>query len=176
VSIRRPEANDVAELVELVRASERLHHPWVRPPDDAAGFRSYLERLGQDTHHGHLVCLRDGGAIAGVVNVSEIVRGALESGYLGYYAHAAHAGRGYMREGLSLVLSRGFRELGLHRLEANVQPGNAASIGLVRGLGFRREGFSPRYLKLAGRWRDHERWAILAEEWRDWKRSSRSSG
>ena len=71
-----------------------------------------------------------------------------------------------MREGIELVLRRAFLTLRLHRIEANIQPGNRASIALAAGAGFRREGFSPRYLKIGGRWRDHERWAILAEEWR----------
>ena len=75
-----------------------------------------------------------------------------------------------MREWLCLVLKRAFRELRLHRVEANIQPGNTASLALVRRLGFRREGFSPRYLKVAGRWRDHERWALLAEEFDDCRR------
>ena len=71
-----------------------------------------------------------------------------------------------MREGIELVLREAFLTLRLHRIEANIQPGNQASIALARGAGFRREGFSPRYLKIGGRWRDHERWAILADEWR----------
>jgi [ribosomal protein S5]-alanine N-acetyltransferase len=101
----------------------------------------------------------------GVVNLNEIVRGAFHSAYLGYYGFNPHARQGYMAEGLGLVLRHAFRRVGLHRLEANIQPGNRASRALVRRLGFRREGFSPRYLKIGGRWRDHERWAIVREAW-----------
>ena len=71
-----------------------------------------------------------------------------------------------MTEGMELLLRRAFGDLRLHRIEANVQPGNASSIALVRRCGFVREGFSERYLKVGGRWRDHERWAINAEQWR----------
>lgn len=89
---------------------------------------------------------------------------ALWRAYLGFYAGAAHAGQGFMGEGLRLVLRHAFRRLRLHRLEANIQPGNVASKRLVRRCGFRREGFSQRYLRVFGRWRDHERWAVTAED------------
>jgi ribosomal-protein-alanine N-acetyltransferase len=79
---------------------------------------------------------------------------------------APSVGYGYMEEGLRLVLRHAFRDLGLHRVEAAIQPANERSIALVRRCGFRLEGFSPRYLKIGGRWRDHQRWALLAEEWR----------
>ena len=75
-----------------------------------------------------------------------------------------------MTEGLKLVLRRAFGTLHLHRLEANIQPHNKSSLKLFHRLGFRREGYSPRYLKIGARWRDHERWALLVEEWRDHKR------
>ena len=105
-------------------------------------------------------------AIIGFFNLSQIVRHGLQSAYLGYAAGKPFAGQGYMHEGIELVLRHAFMNMRLHRIEANIQPGNQASLALARGAGFRREGYSPRYLKIGGRWRDHERWAILAEEWR----------
>jgi len=67
---------------------------------------------------------------------------------------------------MQLMLRHAFRGLKLHRVEANIQPGNVASLALVKRAGFTHEGFSRRYLKVCGHWRDHERWAILAENWR----------
>ncbi len=111
--------------------------------------------LASDRNEGYLVYLITTGKIVGVINISEIVRGLFRSGYLGFYGNAAHSRQGYMKEGLALVLRDAFSRLGLHRLEANIQPKNAMSIGLVRNCGFRREGLSPRYLKIGGKWRDH---------------------
>lgn len=155
---------DAPALAGLARKSRRLHRPWVYPPTTVAAVVRWIGATGP-TRVRLLVCRRADGAIVGVVNVSEIVRAALQSAYLGYYAFQAHAGQGYMTEGLALVLRHAFRRLGLHRLEANVQPRNLASRTLARRLGFRKEGFSPRYLKIGGRWRDHERWAIVRESW-----------
>ena len=102
----------------------------------------------------------------GVAELGQIVHGAFKNAYLGYYAGAPFAGRRYMTEGISLVLDHAFNRSRLHRVEANIQPDNVASIALVKRLGLTREGYSRRYLKISGRWRDHERWAMLAEDWR----------
>jgi ribosomal-protein-alanine N-acetyltransferase len=111
-----------------------------------------------------LICRRPDGAIVGVGNLSQIFLGDFRSAYLGYFAFAPYERQGYMTDGLRLVLRKAFGPVGLHRVEANVQPGNARSIALLERLGFRREGYSPRYLKIGGRWRDHVRYALLAEE------------
>ena len=166
VVLRHPLLDDTQELLALVRASRRLHRPWSYPPSNAAAFGSWVASASSARTFGGLVCLRETGEIVGAVNLNEIVRGVFLSAYLSYYGSAAHAGQGLMREGVALLLRHAFRELGLHRLEANVQPGNERSLALVRALGFSKEGFSPRYLKIGGRWRDHERWALLAEDWR----------
>lgn len=165
VQLKRPSVIDGPRFLEAARRSRGFLRRWAPPPCTATAFNAYIRRLGKPTHEGRLVVLCTSGDLVGVINVSEIVRGAFQSAYLGYYAFRPHAGRGYMTEGLALALQWAFRELRLHRVEANIQPDNDASRTLVRHLGFRREGFSRRYLKIAGRWRDHERWALLAEDW-----------
>jgi len=151
--------------VALNRRSRRFHAGRATPPCDAAAFRALLRRNRNSPYQYWLIIRRADEAILGAIEVSQIVHGKFRSAYLGYHIGAAFARQGYMREALTLAITRAFRGLRLHRLEANIQPENRASINLVKQLGFRREGYSPRYLKIAGRWRDHERWAILADEW-----------
>lgn len=79
---------------------------------------------------------------------------------LGYAAFLPYAGQGYLSEGVALAVRYAFERLELHRVEADIQPGNDASVRLVERLGFRREGFSPGFIKIDGEWRDHERWAL----------------
>jgi [ribosomal protein S5]-alanine N-acetyltransferase len=165
VYLRTPRPSDEDEFLRLVRASRGLHRPWVYAPETRREFAAYVSRCGASSERCFLVCRRDDGALAGVYNVSQIARGFFESAYLGYYAFAPTAGEGLMTEGLQLVLRHCFRRLKLHRLEANIQPGNERSRRLVERAGFRYEGYSPRYLKIGGRWRDHERWAITREDW-----------
>ena len=83
---------------------------------------------------------------------------------LGYWMGRPYAGKGLMSEAMQLVLDLSFGPMALHRLEANIQPANSPSIALARRSGFRLEGYSPRYLLIGGRWRDHERYAITSDE------------
>ena len=165
VLLARPRVDDEPAFLERVAASRELHQPWASPPETPEAYRAYLRRLRQHDQAGFLVRERQGGALAGVVNVSNVVLRQSRSASLGYYAFCPLAGGGYMTEGLALVVDYALTVMGLHRLEANVQPGNARSLALVQRLGFRKEGYSPRYLFIAGDWRDHERWAVTAEEW-----------
>jgi ribosomal-protein-alanine N-acetyltransferase len=166
VFLRAPTRADEREFVAAMRASRALHRPWLYAPQTSEDFREYLLRALRPSTEFFLACRHEDDAIIGFLNLSEIVRGSFQSTYLGYGAVAAFAGRGYMTDALRLLLEEAFGRLRLHRVEANIQPGNAASISLVRRGGFRPEGMSPRYLKIGGRWRDHERWAILSEDWR----------
>ncbi|MGH2630961.1 MAG: GNAT family N-acetyltransferase [Actinomycetota bacterium] len=164
VELRPPVEADRAEFRERLLASERLHDPWLEPADPRAWFDRLLERDRTETDRSFLVCLTEGGEIVGVMNLSQIFMGPFCNAYLGYYAFEPFSSSGYMRAALPELLRYAFDELGLHRVQANIQPQNTASIALVEGAGFRREGFSPRYLRIRGRWRDHEQWAMLAED------------
>ena len=163
ILLRPPGATDAREFVAAAAASKALHRSWVAPPSTPDQFRTWRKRMSRPTHCALLVCRRDIGEIAGVFNISNMVMGQFRSAFLGYYAFAGHEAQGLMAEGLKAVLRHAFGPLGLHRMEANIQPDNAASIALVQSCGFLLEGYSPRYLKIAGRWRDHERWAIVAD-------------
>jgi ribosomal-protein-alanine N-acetyltransferase len=162
---------DRQEFLAAMRASVDLHRPWLWPALTDLEFDAVLERCAREEFETLIARRRRDHALVGYFSVSNIIRGALQSAFLGYGANAAYAGQGYMSEALALVLDQAFGPLGLHRLEANIQPANRRSLALVRRAGFRREGLSPRYLRIAGQWRDHERWAILAEEWRSRRRS-----
>jgi len=163
IGIRRPSAADRDEFVALAVASREFLRPWIDPPDTNERFDSYLRARQSPTDDGVLVCELASGRIVGVININCIVRGLFQSAYLGYWIGAAFAHRGYMTEAMKLVVAHAFGEMGLHRLEANIQPANVHSIALVRRCGFEKEGFSPKYLRIFGEWRDHERWAIRAD-------------
>ena len=167
VVLHRASRADRAELIRGNQESRAYHHPWAEPFTDEAGFDAWLARSLTGPHVQLVAREAAGGGVVGVVNCNEIVGGCFQSAYLGYYGMVRHAGSGLMTEAVGLAVSSAFTELGLHRLEANIQPDNHRSLALVRRLGFRREGYSPRYLRIDGVWRDHERWAVLAEEWDD---------
>jgi ribosomal-protein-alanine N-acetyltransferase len=161
--IQAPQASDEEAFLAAMKNSIGLHHPWVSPPKSHAGWQRYLSRLERENEAGFLVKRIDDGAICGVINLNIITYEALCSAYVSYFGVAGQVEKGYMKEGMLQVIRFAFDELGLHRLEANIQPHNLASIALVRATGFQYEGYSPRFLKINGHWCDHERWALLAD-------------
>ena len=162
--IQTPQAGDEETFLATMRDSAGLHSPWVSAPKDHAAWQRYMKRLERENEAGFLVKRIHDGALCGVVNLNVITYEALCSAYVSYFGVAGQVEKGYMKEGLSQVIRHAFDQLGLHRLEANIQPGNLSSIALAQSTGFQYEGFSPRYLKISGEWCDHERWAVLADE------------
>ena len=165
VYLRVPTSRDRAEFVALSLASASFYRGLASPLSTARAFAAYVERCRRPDYLGMLVCRREDDQIVGSVNLSQIVRGTFQSAYMGYQVFQPFARQRYMTDAMTLVLRVTFARLRLHRVEANVQPTNVASIALVKHAGFVKEGYSPRDLKIGGRWRDHERWAITAERW-----------
>ncbi len=156
--LRKPFARDLEEIKSLYEISGSLHLPWSYPPND---YTSYLSDGGR-----YFICLEESDEIVGTFNISGIIRGPFQSAYLGYEVFSPYNGKGFMSIGLKLIIKEAFGPLNLHRLEANIQPENEVSIKLVSSAGFVKEGFSRNYLNIGGQgWRDHERWALLNENW-----------
>jgi [ribosomal protein S5]-alanine N-acetyltransferase len=170
VLIRAPRLADEAEVLSIRHRSREWLEKWEPNPPagrdlfSTDGYAAWVEQARTDQRRRFLVCKAADGVVMGQVSLSEIMRGPLQQAFLGYWIAEEFAGKGYMTEALVLALRVAFLGLGLHRVEANIQPGNTASIALVKKIGFRKEGFSPGYLEIRGQWSDHERWAILAEE------------
>ncbi|MEZ5143634.1 MAG: GNAT family protein [Acidimicrobiales bacterium] len=108
------------------------------------------------------------GCFAGEINLSSVQRGPFQSAYVGYWIDEKHAGNGYVPEALVALARFVFEELNLHRMQIAIIPRNTASRRVVEKLAIREEGTALRYLEINGRWEDHVRYAITAEEW--WQR------
>lgn len=160
VTLTPAAAGDAAEFVAAVSRSIDLLHPWAFPPATVGRYREWLE-----TGERFLVRTADTGELAGHVSLQNIVRSAMLSVTLGYAGFRPHVGRGLMAAGVAAATDHCFDVLALHRVEACIRPENTRSIALVRRIGFRHEGTSPRLLFLDGAWRDHERFALTSREW-----------
>ncbi|HJR69161.1 MAG TPA: GNAT family protein [Gammaproteobacteria bacterium] len=165
VFLERPSARRERGFVAAALRSRALHRGLVAAPATPAEYHDYLRRARRGNQVSFFVVDLESRDLAGVVDVNDIERGPLPSGRLGYYAFAPAAGTGLMREGVALVIDCAFRDLGLARLDANIQPGNLRSLEFAAQLGFTRDGTARGYLKIGTRWRDHERWALLARDW-----------
>lgn len=163
VLVRKISKLDSESFLKMVNQSQSFYEKWINPPDNEERFAELIVRNEFENFQSFVVLEYESNEIIGLFNLSQIARGNFQSAYLSYYTHANFARKGYMKEALELLLTFVFNDFGLHRLEANIQPENIASIALVKSCGFTKEGFSKKYLKINGIWSDHERWAITKE-------------
>jgi ribosomal-protein-alanine N-acetyltransferase len=166
VFLRYVTRDDFEEMRILFEESRTFYKGLVDTPDTIGKFEAYVARNESEANECFVICRRGDDKIVGAINLSQIFRKAFQNAYLGYSLGVKYTGKGYMTEAVDLILRFAFRHLKLHRVEANVQPENAASIAVLKRCGFTREGFSRKYLKINGRWRDHERFAIIREDWK----------
>lgn len=169
VYLRVPEPGDCAEYIAMSRRSEKFHRGLIKMSRSEEEFDKFLERAQQETYASFIIFRARDNAVAGMINLSQIFYGPFCNAYLGYGLGTGFTGEGLMAEAVALLLKHAFTDLKLHRVEANVQPENLPSIAVLKRNGFSKEGYSKKYLKIGGKWRDHERWAIVKEDWKPLK-------
>jgi ribosomal-protein-alanine N-acetyltransferase len=164
---------DAAEWSHLRLANEDWLTPWEpslpvpwRLRHTPAAYRAMRRAAARRARLGTSLpfAIRVEGRLAGQVTLDNIVRGALRSGFLGYWLDREAAGRGMASLAVALVCDHAFGEVGLHRVQADIRPENGPSRRLVERLGFQQEGLLRRYLDIDGDWRDHLSYALLAED------------
>lgn len=172
IYLRPPVAADYEDWAALRQESRDFLVPWepawTEDGLSRAAYRRRMKRYALERRTGSgcafLIFRREDDALLGGINVSNIRRGAAQTGNVGYWIGAPHARRGYMTEALEAVVALGFGELALHRMEAACLAENRASIALLRKAGFRQEGAARKYLCINGEWRDHLIFALLRED------------
>ncbi|HVV77025.1 MAG TPA: GNAT family protein [Mycobacteriales bacterium] len=174
IGLRPLRMRDAGAWVESRKHNIEWLRPWEATPPNGPGvfgtstavFAGMGRRLRSDARAGRglpFAVVVDG-AFAGQLNVAGIVRGSLESASIGYWVDQRVAGRGVMPTCVALAVDHCFDVVGLHRIEVNIRPENAASRRVVEKLGFRLEGTRERFLHISGDWRDHLTYALVREE------------
>lgn len=161
VALRPLQLSDESEFLNNSIASKKLHRNWVIVPRTKRQFWEYVNEMNSDTNKAFAVIDKNTFAIVGVVEFRDIFMFDFKNSYISYYAFHQYLRQGFMKSGVLKAVDFAFKKLRLHRLEANIQPENKASIALVKSCGFKKEGFSPKFIKKGGKWKDHERWALL---------------
>lgn len=171
VVLRPLRLRDSAAWREVRTRNARWLRPWeatvpLSDRDVPHTYGAMVRRLRAEAREGRTLpfALAYDGAFIGQVTVGGISRGSLMGGYIGYWIDERMAGRGIMPTAVAMASDHCFQAMGLHRIEINVRPENAASLRVVEKLGFRYEGIRQRYLHIDGDWRDHATYALLAEE------------
>lgn len=143
---------------------------WEPTAPEGAGpritFRQYVGGLDAEARAGRTMpfVIEVDARICGQMHLFGIVRGSLRSGAAGYWVARRHAGLGLATRALALLCDHAFTSAGLHRVEVNIRPENAASLRVVEHLRFRDEGVRLRYLHINGAWRDHRTFALTQED------------
>jgi [ribosomal protein S5]-alanine N-acetyltransferase len=154
-----------AEWLTVWEPSRPLHQP--DPVIDRSAFAARCQQRDRDRTAGtaYQFGLFVDQQVAGEVNLNNVIRGAMQSGTIGYWIDQRHAGNAYVAEAVAVIMQFGFEQLGLHRLEICIVPRNERSRRIMEKLAIRSEGIAERYLEINGTWEDHIRYGITVEEW-----------
>ncbi|MDF2926203.1 MAG: alanine acetyltransferase [Paenibacillaceae bacterium] len=172
IRLRHYTDEDASAVLEYQVKNRKFFSPYLPEPPESSYtleqqqkvIAKWAEEQQQDKRYTFGIYLKDSGRLVGDISLFEVARGPRQSAILGYSLDQDHNGRGYMREAVSLVIRYGFKELGLHRLEAGAKPDNSGSIRTLQKSGFRQEGIARKFLLLNGQWEDHVTFSLVAED------------
>jgi ribosomal-protein-alanine N-acetyltransferase len=174
--LRPPKTSDLPELRRALRKNAAHLAPWVpRPmpggdPTSITAVSKMILNQRRAWRHGtqyvfSIFAREPEAPIVGKIALNQVVRGAMQSAYLGYWIDGERQGRGLMTEAVKATIDFALGSLRLHRVQINIMPRNTASRRIVEKLGIRSEGMALKYLEIAGSWEDHVMYAVTADEW-----------
>ena len=154
-----------ADWLTVWEPSRPIHQP--DPVTDRTAFAARCQQRDRDRGTGtaYQFGLFVDQQVTGEVNLNNVIRGAMQSGTIGYWIDQRHAGQSYVAEAVVVVLQFAFEQLMLHRIEICIVPRNTRSHRIMEKLQIRDEGVAERYLEINGNWEDHIRFAMTSEEW-----------
>lgn len=169
VRVRPLRRGDHRELTRLILGNRAWLRPWeATNPNGPNGFniRAMIRGLLRQAVAGQglPLIIEVNGQMAGQLNVANILYGSVSGAMLGYWIAPEYAGRGVTPLAVALTTDYLFSGLGLHRVQIDIRPENAASLRVVKKLGFRYEGTKLGYIHINGDWRDHFSFALLSHE------------
>lgn len=171
VYVRFFEEDDVEELLDFQVCNREFFQAYVSTRDESFYtregqqdfIRTQKEKIQQDQRYAFGIFEKETDKLIGSVMLSEVLRGSLQSCFIGYYLDQEYNGKGYTTEAVRLVVSYAFNELKLHRIEAGVMPHNIRSMRVLEKVGFHKEGIARKNVKINGKWEDHQVLAIINE-------------
>ena len=164
VLVRPIELGDEQEYLKNYKASKSELKPWVDVPTTSQAFRKYVHEMLTEENKSFVVVEKHTKVMIGIVELRDIYMFDFKNSYIIYFGFKGLLRQGLMALAVRKIIKLAFKTLKLHRLEANIQPTNIASRALAKSCGFKLEGYSPKFIKKNGYWRDHERWALLNEK------------
>lgn len=172
IYLRTLEASDAEQMLDLqlrnmdffAKYSSTRNEDFYTLKYQLEAINSNKVRQEKDEKYSFGIFLSSTDELIGSISLSEILRGSLQSCFIGYTLDKPHNGKGYMTEAVRLLVDFGFKELKLHRIEAGVMPHNLGSIKVLEKAGFQKEGIARKNVEINGRWEDHQILAIINEE------------
>lgn len=169
IHIRPLTADDAAELLRLMQDNRDFFERYsaTRSPDfytmesQVKRIQKQAEAMQNDHAYNFGIFANSDNTLVGTVSLFQVLRGSLQSAFIGYDLDQSHNGKGYTTEAVRLVVAYAFQELKLHRIEAGVMPHNIASIRVLEKAGFHKEGIARKNVQINGKWEDHQVLAIL---------------